>query len=137
MPVGSNSRRSTSTIDSRFLRAASVRPPGRGGVHGERVMDPVNPIRLIRADGSPFVGESARDSRRNSGQRWTIVGVVREGRLLTDDQIAVEAGARCSSPGVTRRYSASNGVLALSDRSAIGSISFNDVCEDLPSMPIE
>ena len=33
-------------------------------VHGERVMDPVNQIRLVRADGEPFVGESLAEPHR-------------------------------------------------------------------------
>ena len=61
-------------------------------VHGERIMDPVNQIRLIRADGDPFVGESLMDSRRAPEQEWTVVGVARDGRILTDRQTTIKAG---------------------------------------------
>ena len=60
-------------------------------VHGERVMDPVNQIRLIRGPAAPFVDESIMNIRRNTEQKWTIVGIARDGSVYTDDQTTVES----------------------------------------------
>jgi Trk K+ transport system NAD-binding subunit len=58
-------------------------------VHGERVMDPVNQIRLVRADADSFAGETLRTARRNASG-WSVVGVTRGGRVLTDERTTIE-----------------------------------------------
>ncbi|SFF81659.1 Trk K+ transport system, NAD-binding component [Halopelagius inordinatus] len=60
-------------------------------VHGERVMAPAAQIRLVRADADPFVGESLRDARRDTERGWTVVGIVRDGAVRTDERTVVEA----------------------------------------------
>jgi len=60
-------------------------------VHGERTMDPANQIRLVRADGAPFVGETLADLRRETERGWTVVGLARGGEVYTDERTAVEA----------------------------------------------
>jgi Trk K+ transport system NAD-binding subunit len=60
-------------------------------VHGERVMDPVSQIRLVRADGERFEGEQLAGTR-SSDAGWTVVGVSRRGNVLTDEETTVEAG---------------------------------------------
>ena len=62
-----------------------------GEVHGERVMDPVSQIRLVRADGDPFVGESLASVRRERKRGWTVVGLTRGGTVYTDEETVVEA----------------------------------------------
>lgn len=61
-------------------------------VHGERVMDPVNQIRLVRGDAAPFVGESLMDARRDTKRGWTVVGLSRDGTINTDEQTTIEPG---------------------------------------------
>ena len=61
-------------------------------VHGERVMDPTSQIRLVRTDAAPFTGESLADARRDTGRRWTVVGVSRGGTVHTDERTIIEAG---------------------------------------------
>ena len=61
-------------------------------VHGERVMDPVGQIRLVRADASPFAGESLADARRNEERGWTVVGITRNGSVHTDERVMIEDG---------------------------------------------
>jgi Trk K+ transport system NAD-binding subunit len=61
-------------------------------VHGERVMDPVGQIRLVRADASAFADQRLSEVRRNGNRGWTVVGVVRNGEVLTDDDAVVVAG---------------------------------------------
>ncbi|WP_232686338.1 potassium channel family protein [Halobacterium zhouii] len=58
-------------------------------VHGERIMDPVGQIRLVRADAAPFAGETLADARRNPERGWTVVGVAREGAVLTDERTEI------------------------------------------------
>ena len=58
-------------------------------VHGERVMDPVGQIRLVRADAAPFAGESLADARRDTERGWTVVGVARDGAVLTDERTEI------------------------------------------------
>ena len=59
-------------------------------VHGERVMDPVAQIRLVRADGERFAGETvAGASDADAG--WTVVGVARNGDVLTDEATTIDA----------------------------------------------
>ena len=60
-------------------------------VHGERVMDPVNQIRLVRTAGNSFVGGTVADAS-DPEHGWTVVGVVREGEVLTDEATTVETG---------------------------------------------
>ena len=61
-------------------------------VHGERVMDPVSQIRLVRGDAAPFVGESLMDTRRDTERGWTVVGLSRDGTIYTDEQTTIEPG---------------------------------------------
>ncbi|WP_380675095.1 potassium channel family protein [Salinigranum sp. GCM10025319] len=61
-------------------------------VHGERVMDPVSQIRLVRADAGPFVGESLATVRRGTERGWTVVGLVRDGTVYTDEHATIEPG---------------------------------------------
>ncbi|NHN47217.1 TrkA family potassium uptake protein [Halostella sp. JP-L12] len=63
-----------------------------GEVHGERVMDPTNQIRLVRADAEPFAGETLGDLRRAPDRGWTVVGVSRGGTVHTDERVTVESG---------------------------------------------
>jgi voltage-gated potassium channel len=58
-------------------------------VHGERVMDPVSQIRLVRADGERFSGQRV-DACGNPDAGWTVVGVARDGDVLTDEETTVE-----------------------------------------------
>jgi len=58
-------------------------------VHGERVMDPTSQIRLVRADAAPFDGQSIVEARRNGDQEWMVVGVLRDGSVLTDEQTTI------------------------------------------------
>ncbi|MBX0294977.1 potassium channel family protein [Haloarcula nitratireducens] len=51
--------------------------------HGERVMDPVNQIRLVRTNAAPFAGRSLSAVRADSGHGWTVVGIARDGRTHT------------------------------------------------------
>jgi len=60
-------------------------------VHGERVMDPVRQVRLVRSDAAPFEGIRLEDVRRSTDGDWTIVGLVRDGTVSTDGQVTVEA----------------------------------------------
>ncbi len=61
-------------------------------VHGERVMDPVSQIRLVRGDAAPFEGESLADVRRSRDREWTVVGLARDGTVHTDGEMTIEAG---------------------------------------------
>ncbi len=61
-------------------------------VHGERVMDPVGQIRLVRADAAPFAGETLATARRDAERGWTVVGIARDSAVLTDAATAVEPG---------------------------------------------
>ncbi|WP_340098819.1 potassium channel family protein [Salinibaculum salinum] len=60
-------------------------------VHGERVMDPVSQIRLVRTGPTPFVGETLGELRRDATNDWTVVGLVRSGTVYTDAGTTVEA----------------------------------------------
>ncbi|MEF8907122.1 MAG: NAD-binding protein [Haloarculaceae archaeon] len=60
-------------------------------VHGERVMDPASQIRLVRAGGAPFVGQSLADIRRVHDRGWTVVAALRDGDTLTDAATTVAA----------------------------------------------
>ena len=61
-------------------------------VHGERVMDPVNQIRLVRTDAASFTGESLSDARGDAECGWTVVGIARDGTIHTDGRTTIEAG---------------------------------------------
>jgi len=60
-------------------------------VHGERVMDPVGQIRLVRADADPFVGQSLGEARDRT-EGWTVVAVARSGGIRTEVATTIEAG---------------------------------------------
>jgi voltage-gated potassium channel len=60
-------------------------------VHGERAMDPVNQIRLVRTDAASFTGESLTDARSNTERGWTVVGIARDGTIHTDGRTTIEA----------------------------------------------
>lgn len=60
-------------------------------VHGERIMDPVNQIRLVRTDAEAFVGEPLQEGRHNPEREWSIVGVAREGTVYTGEEITIKA----------------------------------------------
>jgi Trk K+ transport system NAD-binding subunit len=60
-------------------------------VHGERVMDPVSQIRLVRVEAEPFVGETLGELRAGE-RRWTVVGLTREGQVHTEAGVVVEDG---------------------------------------------
>ncbi|MCU4798903.1 NAD-binding protein [Halobacteria archaeon HArc-gm2] len=61
-------------------------------VHGERVMDPVSQIRLVRADATAFTGESLADARGRPDRGWTVVGLTRDGTVYTDERTTIETG---------------------------------------------
>jgi voltage-gated potassium channel len=61
-------------------------------VHGERVMDPVNQIRLVRTDAASFTGESLTDARSDTERGWTVVGIARNGTVHTDGRTVIEVG---------------------------------------------
>jgi len=60
-------------------------------VYGERVVDFASQLRIVRVEAEPFAGESLGELRGDGDRRWTVVGVVRDGALLTD--AGVEVGA--------------------------------------------
>lgn len=60
-------------------------------VHGERVMDPVSQIRLVRADAAPFAGESLKTIRRSTEHGWSVVGLARDGAIYTDEGTMIES----------------------------------------------
>ncbi|GAB3676237.1 potassium channel family protein [Halopiger thermotolerans] len=60
-------------------------------VHGERVVDPTSQIRIVRTDAAPFVGDSLLDFRRDTERGWTVVGIVRDGTIRTDEHATVDA----------------------------------------------
>ena len=60
-------------------------------VHGERVMDPVSQIRLVRADAAPFAGGSLAEFRRDSERGWTVIGVSRDSTVYTDERTTIQA----------------------------------------------
>jgi Trk K+ transport system NAD-binding subunit len=61
-------------------------------VHGERVLDPVSQIRLVRADATPFAGRTLGAARRRADRGWTVVGLVRDGTVYTDEASTIETG---------------------------------------------
>jgi Trk K+ transport system NAD-binding subunit len=73
---------STQRVSARLVAAEA---------HGERVMDPASQIRVVRADGGNFAGESLADVRRDADRAWTVVGVSRAGSIITDEGTTVEA----------------------------------------------
>jgi len=62
-----------------------------GEVHGERVVDPANQIRLVRADATPFAGESLADVRRDTERGWSVLGASRGRTVHTDERTVIEA----------------------------------------------
>lgn len=54
-------------------------------IHGERVISPVNQIRLVRASGASFAGEQLAAIRQDPNRDWTVVGIARAGEVLTDE----------------------------------------------------
>ena len=58
-------------------------------VHGERIMDPINQIRIVRADAGPFVGDSLIEARSNTERGWTVVGLTRDGTVHTDERTTI------------------------------------------------
>jgi Trk K+ transport system NAD-binding subunit len=61
-------------------------------VHGERVMDPVGQIRLVRADGDAFAGETLAENRGRPDRGWTVVALSRGGEIRTAAETVVEPG---------------------------------------------
>jgi Trk K+ transport system NAD-binding subunit len=61
-------------------------------VHGERVMDPVGQIRLVRADGDAFAGETLGDNRGRPDRGWTVVALSRSGEIRTAAGSVIERG---------------------------------------------
>ncbi|RKD98277.1 potassium channel family protein [Halopiger aswanensis] len=59
-------------------------------VHGERVVDPTSQIRIVRTDAAPFTGDSPIDFRRDTERGWTLVGIVRDGTIITDEETEIE-----------------------------------------------
>ncbi len=59
-------------------------------VHGERVISPVNQIRLVRTSGASFAGEQLAAIRQDPNRDWTVVGIVRAGKVLTDESTWVD-----------------------------------------------
>ncbi|QLK27603.1 NAD-binding protein [Natrinema zhouii] len=60
-------------------------------VHGERVIDPTSQIRLVRTGSQPFADDSLIDVRRDTERGWTVVGIVREGAIVTDERAVIDA----------------------------------------------
>jgi voltage-gated potassium channel len=63
-------------------------------VHGERVVDFTSQIRVVRVTADAFVGDRLGDLRggEDGERRWTVVGVVRNGGVLTDETVTVAEG---------------------------------------------
>ncbi len=70
-------------------------------VHGERVMDPVGQIRLVRADAAPFAGQTVADAS-DPEHGWTVVGVVHGGEMNTDRTAEIAAGDEVFVAGTDR-----------------------------------
>ncbi|MFC5973264.1 potassium channel family protein [Halomarina salina] len=60
-------------------------------VHGERVMNPVRQVRLVRSDAAPFEGRRLADVRRRTDRDWTVLGLVRDGSVSTAGEAVIEA----------------------------------------------
>ena len=61
-------------------------------IHGERVMDPVGQVRLIRTDATAFVGQSLDSIRRNPEEGWSVVGLLKDGEVRTAPAATIESG---------------------------------------------
>lgn len=61
-------------------------------VHGERVVDFASQIRVVRVTADAFVGDTIGELRSGEdGERgWTVVGIVRDGEVRTDEELRVE-----------------------------------------------
>ncbi|MFC3477309.1 potassium channel family protein [Halobacterium litoreum] len=70
-------------------------------VHGERVMDPVGQIRLVRADAAPFAGKTLAGAS-DPEHGWTVVAVVRAGDVRTDQSTTIEAADEVVVAGTDR-----------------------------------
>ena len=60
-------------------------------VHGERVMDPMSQIRLLRADADSFAGESLATVRQDTQRGWTVVGLARDGAVHTANDLIIRS----------------------------------------------
>jgi voltage-gated potassium channel len=70
-------------------------------VHGERVMDPIGQIRLVRAASGPFEGQTVTAASAPE-HGWTVVGVVRDGEVSTDESTTIRAGEEVFVAGSDR-----------------------------------
>jgi Trk K+ transport system NAD-binding subunit len=61
-------------------------------IHGERVMDPVGQIRLVRTDATAFVGQSLDSIRQDPEDGWSVVGLLRDGEVRTEPAATIESG---------------------------------------------
>lgn len=59
-------------------------------VHDEQVMDPVSQIRIIQSTAEPFVDNVLEEIRYRPDRAWTVVGVLRDGSVHTDERLTVE-----------------------------------------------
>jgi Trk K+ transport system NAD-binding subunit len=59
-------------------------------VHGERVMDPVGQIRLVRAEATAFAGETIGANRGEAGRGWTVVALSRDGEIRMAAETLIE-----------------------------------------------
>lgn len=73
---------STQRVSARLV-AAEVR--------GERVVDPVGQIRLVRESADALAGRTLEELRTNP-ERWTVVGLRRDGTVRTDRTTTIEPG---------------------------------------------
>jgi len=62
-------------------------------VHGERVVDFASQIRVVRVRADAFVGQTLGELRggENGDRDWTVVGIVRDGQVRTDEGLTVDA----------------------------------------------
>jgi len=61
-------------------------------VYGEDVVSPVSQIRLVRADGARFAGQSIAEANRGAGTGWVVVGVERDGAFRTAGTTRIGGG---------------------------------------------
>jgi len=77
-------------------------------VHGERVMDPIGQIRLVRADAAPFAGQSLGRPAGRPNAAGPLSVSAEMGRY-TDERTTIEAGDEVFVAGVTRPSRSSSG----------------------------
>jgi voltage-gated potassium channel len=70
-------------------------------LHGERVVNPVGQIRLVRADAGPFVGETVGGAS-DPEHGWTVVAVLRDGDVQTGDSATIQADDEVFVAGTDR-----------------------------------